>query len=258
MLIDTHCHLHDPEWFSDREREEFLENAQKEGVEELICIGTNHTDSLVAEQFAREHGGAYWTYGIHPEFAEQRRAQIELARAWFRENYGAETRADARKLVAIGEVGLDYHYEGFDRAAQIRLFEETLQLAQDYDLPVSLHLRAAFADAFAILDNFPGLCGVIHSFIGSKRDLKKALERGFYIGVNGLITYNTIALPPLERMVLETDAPFLTPVPYRDRIKTNQPAYVKAVMVYLAQKLAVPENKIAEETTENARKLFRI
>lgn len=258
MLIDTHCHLHDPEWFSDAQRMEFLQNARENGAKEIICIGTNHTDSLVARKFATENEGVYWTYGIHPEFAEQGGTQIELARAWFRENFGAEMRAGAGKLVAIGEVGLDYHYEGFDRAAQIRLFEETLQLAQDYDLPVSLHLRAAFVDAFAILDNFPGVCGVIHSFTGSKRDLKKALECGFYIGVNGLITYNTITLPPLERILLETDAPFLTPVPYRDRIKTNQPAYVKAVMVYLAQKLDVPENKIAEETTENARKLFRI
>lgn len=258
MLIDTHCHLHDPEWFSEAQRTEFLENARAEGVEELICIGTNHADSLAAQQFAQEHPGVYWTYGIHPEFAEQGGTQIELARAWFQENLEAGVHADARKLVAIGEIGLDYHYEGYDRVAQIRLFEETLQLAQDYDLPVSLHLRAAFADAFAILGNFPGVRGVIHSFTGSKRDLKKALERDFYIGVNGLVTYNTIALPPLEKIVLETDAPFLTPVPYRGKIKTNQPAYVKAVMVYLAQKLTVPENKIAEETTENARKLFRI
>ena len=198
-----------------------------------------------ALDFATQHDGVYWTYGIHPEFAD---ANIPTPR-----------KADSplgTGLIGIGEIGLDYHYDGYDRAAQIQLFERMLQLAQDQDLPVSLHIREAFSDALAILDNFPSIKGVIHSFTGSKKDLKKALERGFYIGVNGLATYATPPLPPLDRILLETDAPFLTPVPFRGTI--NQPGYVKQIATYLATKLEVTELEIAEQTTKNARQIFRI
>lgn len=245
MLIDTHCHLHDLEWFTPDQQTDFLQHAHENGVEKIVCIGTNHEDSLCARDFATQHDGVYWTYGIHPEFAD---ANIPTPR-----------KADSplgTGLIGIGEIGLDYHYDGYDCAAQIQLFERMLQLAQDQDLPVSLHIREAFSDALAILDNFPSIKGVIHSFTGSKKDLKKALERGFYIGVNGLATYATPPLPPLDRILLETDAPFLTPVPFRGTI--NQPGYVKQIATYLATKLEVTELEIAEQTTKNARQIFRI
>lgn len=157
--------------------------------------------------------------------------------------------------VAIGEIGLDYHYDGYDRTAQIHLFEQMLQLAQDLSLPVSLHIREAFDDAWPILDNFPYLTGVVHSFTGGKKDLKKALARELYIGVNGLATYTTPPLPPLEKMLLETDAPFLTPVPFRGTI--NKPGYVREIATYLSEKLGVAEVNIAEQTTNNAKQLFQ-
>lgn len=246
-LVDTHCHLHDQEWFSPAEAEQCLENAHAAGVERIIVIGTDPTDSANAQAFAAAHDGVYWTYGIHPEYAQH-------SPLWQSSN----PRSQANKLVAIGEIGLDYHYDGFDRTAQIKLFEQMLQLAQDLDLPVSLHIREAFADTWAVLANFPKTRGVVHSFTGSKRELRTALERGFYIGVNGLATYTTPPLPPLERILLETDAPFLTPVPYRGTIKTNQPAYVKAIAAYLAEKMGVAEVNLMEQTTQNARSVFRI
>lgn len=244
MLIDTHCHLHDPEWFTPEQQADFLQDAHQNGVEKIICIGTNPKDSYVAQNFASRHQDVYWTYGIHPEFASSSQTPEDFLQDF------------VQLPCAIGEIGLDYHYEGYDRKAQIRLFEEMLQLARNHQLPVSLHLREAFADAFAVLDNFPEITGVIHSFTGSKKDLKNALNRGFTIGVNGLVTYTTPALPPLENMVLETDAPFLTPTPFRGTI--NKPGYVKVIATYLAEKLGVAESEVMEQTTKNARKIFQI
>lgn len=243
MLIDTHCHLHDPEWFTAKQRQQFLADARQEGVEKIICIGTNPDDSMTARDFALQHADVYWTYGIHPEFAAQYSDQDSPI-------------PSQDKLVAIGEIGLDYHYTGYDRSAQLHLLEQMLQLALNLNLPVSLHVREAFDDAFAVLDNFPQTRGVVHSFTGSKQDLKRALTRGFLIGVNGLATYTTTPLPPLENIVLETDAPFLTPVPFRGTI--NQPRYVKIIAAYLAEKMGVAESTIVEQTTQNARKIFQI
>lgn len=282
MLIDTHCHLHDLEWFTPDQQTEFLNKAHQNGVEKLICIGTNPVDSKNAQAFAEQHANVYWTYGIHPEYASSYEQSADLGNkqcsclrtpggsaederdgpatagvidATSDKNVGWSPKS-ASMPVAIGEIGLDYHYEGYDRTAQLRLFEQMLQLALDCDLPVSLHIREAFADAWGVIDNFPGTHGVVHSFTGSKRDLKQALARNFYIGVNGLVTYTTPALPPLERIVLETDAPFLTPVPFRGTI--NQPGYVRFVAQYLAEKLGVAEKEIEERTTQNAGQIFQI
>lgn len=275
MLIDTHCHLHDSEWFTPEQAEQFLREAHDNNVQKIICIGTNPEDSFNARDFAESHDDIYWTYGIHPEFAtddkrwdEDISLLLERIRSYDEEEQrnpvatGVANMPRRKKLkcsrapVAIGEVGLDYHYDGYDRAAQIRLFERMLQLALDLHLPVSLHIREAFTDTFAILDNFPQITGVVHSFTGSKRDLRQALERGFYIGVNGLCTYTTNPLPPLEKMVLETDAPFLTPAPFRGTI--NKPGYVKVIATYLTEKLGVAEVNIVEQTTQNARNIFQI
>lgn len=268
MFIDTHCHLHDTEWFTPAQQEEFLQDAHANGVEKIICIGTNHADSLDARDFAATHENVYWTYGVHPEFANRQHGECQSLPSLFEEKRDdpvptgvdnaprKKTTDSGIGLVAIGEIGLDYHYDGYDRPAQIKLFEQMLQLANDQNLPVALHIREAFADAFAVLDNFPETKGVVHSFTGSKKDLKRLLERGFYIGVNGLVTYTTPPLPPLDRILLETDAPFLTPVPFRSTI--NKPGYVKQIAAYLATKLEVAELEIAEQTTNNARQIFKI
>ena len=245
-LIDSHCHLHDREFFTPEQAEGMLKRAHKKNVKKIICIGTSHEDSLVARDFASAHKDVYWTYGIHPENASK---HLEY-------NFSGDVVSDTRP-VAIGEVGLDYHYEGYDREAQIRLFEEMLQLATDNDLPVSFHIREAYDDFFPILANFPKIRGVVHSFTDNKRVLRRILnETEFFIGVNGLATYSTLPTPPLERILLETDAPFLTPKPFRGII--NEPGYVYEIATWLAQKLALHINLIEEETTKNARKLFEL
>lgn len=296
-LIDTHCHLHDREFFTEAQAEEMLAHAQEKNVRKIICIGTNHDDSLAAAEFAASHDDAYWTYGIHPEYATDSKDWRVLSAPIFptsrldfsstsyagsqaapslrdgpvrpvrnirgeksnhvmtSEKQGAATRHCMP--VAIGEVGLDYHCEGYDRAAQIRLFEQMLQLAVDNDLPLSFHVREAFDDFFPIVANFPGARGVVHSFTDSKKTLKRILsETDFYVGVNGLATYSTLPTPPLDRILLETDAPFLTPKPFRGII--NEPAYVSAVALWLATKLGLDHKIIEEETTKNANQLFKL
>ena len=272
-----------------------LARARERGIREIICIGTSHEDSLAARDFAAAHEDVYWTYGIHPESSDSDWSNIfsdgrPRARSFSQHftqssprssrqltqptaSLGDSTRLGRGKVdkndtgsagelsekilspIAIGEVGLDYHYEGYNREAQIRLFEEMLQLAVDNDLPVSFHVREAFDDFFAVVANFPSVRGVVHSFTDSKKKLKRILnETDFYVGVNGLATYSTLPLPPLERILLETDAPFLTPVPFRGII--NEPGYVREVAEWLAAKLALKPEIIGRETSKNARKLF--
>ena len=217
-----------------------LKRAHEKGVEKVICIGTNPEDSLAAQKFAASHDGVYWTYGVHP-------SEKNTKNLFNRDD----------KLVAIGEVGLDYHYDGYNREAQVKLFEEMLQLAKDNDLPVSFHVREAFDDFFDVVKKFPGVRGVVHSFSDNKKNLKRILnETDFYIGVNGMATYSTLPMPPLERIVLETDAPFLTPVPFRGKI--NECGYVREIAEWLSDKLDISFDQVEKETTKNAEKLFKI
>ncbi len=257
-LIDTHSHLHDRDFFSKAVAEEMLERATKNHIEKIICIGTSIEDSLAARDFVtsketiREIPELFWTFGIHPENAktpEKTQELIGQMNTIF--SQGSKTLP-----VAIGEIGLDYHYPGYNRDAQTRLLEAQLGLADSLHLPVSFHVREAFPDFLPIIANFPKLTGVIHSFSDSKKHLKKILDNTkLYIGVNGLATYSTLPLPPLERIVLETDAPFLTPVPFRGII--NEPSYVHNVADWLAHKLGQDYQVIAKETTKNAKSLFR-
>lgn len=256
MLIDSHCHLHDQEWFTPEQAEQELAAAHQAGVDRVICIGTDPADSLAAQAFAAQHSEAYWTYGIHPEFATRPTHPSTPSAANPQTDLATPRLPRDSRLLAVGEIGLDYHYSSDPaaRTAQIHLFEIMLDLAVRHQLPVSLHLREAFADAWPILDNFSPLTGVVHCFTGSKRDLKNALDRGFYIGVGGLATYTTNPLPPLDRLLLETDAPFLTPAPFRGKI--NSPRYIKTIALSLAEQLGETFSNIEEQTTQNARNLF--
>ena len=246
-LVDSHCHLHDPEFFSPDLAEEMLKNAARANVRQVICIGTSARDSKNAKSFAEAHKNVFWTFGIHPEEAGKTHEPIK---------------SNQNKLVAIGEVGLDYHYPNFDKPAQIALLEEMLSLATNLSLPVSLHVRDAFPDIFGVLNNFPTLKGgVFHSFSDSEENLKKVLERGFYVGINGLATFanldcykNLEKILPLDRILLETDAPFLTPVPKRGII--NESAYIKYIAEWLSTKLGTSLETVTEKTTENVRNLF--
>lgn len=305
MFVDTHCHLHDEQFYSRPQAFELLARAMENGIGRVICISTNLRDAEEAQQFtfmaegekadrevdeSRLEGAMMdyaplpnvsWTFGIHPEAATNMvvvKDMVEEAHEAIDEKYRFvyAGKVDANEFtmdengklhwmqfrsllevlpIGIGEVGLDYHYEGYDREAQIRLFEEMLSIANQYNLPVSFHVREAFEDFFGVVANFPRVRGVVHSFTGGKRVLRRILnETNYYVGVNGLATYTTLPMPPLERMLLETDAPFLTPVPFRGMI--NEPGFVEIVAEDLADKLEVSLRRIRERTTKNARELF--
>ena len=244
-LIDSHCHLHDLDFYTPEAQAKALAACAEKQVEKLICIGTDHEDSFKAAEFAAQNPTKlFWSYGIHPNEFDKPRKDVQ-----FEHN---------NRPVAIGEVGLDYHYGENDKLNQARLLEEMLDLAIRENLPLIFHVREAFDDFFAILDNFSTvkIRGVVHSFSDNKKNLKKSLERDFYIGVNGLATYSTLPMPPIERILLETDAPFLSPVPLRGQ--TNQPANVYYVAKWLAEKLGLDFEEVAKITTENSEILFNL
>ena len=261
MLIDTHCHLHDRKFFSAEQADEMLVRATKNDIKKIVCIGTSIEDSVAAQKFAgQEHKenypDIYWTFGIHPEGARNLAVVNDLAqKVTTTFTKLLDQASEMPGPVAIGEVGLDYHYSGYDREAQIRLFENMLQLASDHQLPLSFHIREAFADFFPVVANFPKIRGVVHSFSDNKKNLRRILnETDFYVGVNGMATYSTLPTPPLERILLETDAPFLTPVPFRGII--NEPGYVQEVATWLSKHLGQDFNTVREVTTKNAKRLF--
>ena len=170
---------------------------------------------------------------------------------------------DEPTIEVLSEIGLDYFYDHSPREVQIERLREQLQIATDYNLPVSFHVREAFQDFWPVLDEFPGIAGVMHSFADTKENADEALKRGLFIGVNGISTFtkdesqqHLFAALPLEKIVLETDAPFLTPKPFRG--KMNLPAYVGRVAEHQAMLKNVSPTDVMRMTTANAKSIFGI
>lgn len=274
-LIDSHCHIHDKETYEfalgrqqagkklrreleekfghyplvldDYQPEKVLDRALENNVKKMITIGTSEDDSRVASEFAKNYENVFWTFGIHPDEA----SKVDL------DSIDFSIIKSQNAPVAIGEFGLDYRNGEGDRKEQIKLFECLLQVAQDENLPCIFHVREAFDDFFAVLDNFSSVKnGVVHSYSDSQKNLEKSLDRGFFIGINGLFTFADLPVPPLSRVMLETDAPFLSPVPYRGI--TNEPARIKDIAEFLANKYRVTVEDVAEITTNNSETLFDI
>lgn len=250
MLIDTHCHIHESNYPLDVAQT--LKKAKDADVGAMICVGTSEASSREAVAFVAKHPGTYASIGVHPHETK--------------EGYGALAELAANKdakLVAIGEIGLDYFYTHSPRGVQIEALQSQIQLAIDHQLPVIFHARQAFDDFWPIFDNFHGIRGVLHSFTDTQANMEEGLKRGLYIGVNGISTFTKdaaqrkmFAALPLERMVLETDAPFLTPLPFRGKV--NEPAFVCNVAEYHAGIRSLPVDEIASITTANARALFAL
>jgi TatD DNase family protein len=249
MLIDTHCHIHES---YELPIDETLMKAAHAGVEQVICVGTSEESSRLAVQFAAEYPQAFASIGVHPHDTK--------------DGYGAIAEiADQtpEKLLAVGEIGLDYFYTHSPRETQIEALKSQIETALQHDLPVIFHVREAFDDFWPIIESYPGIRGVLHSFTDTKEHLDKAIEKGLYIGVNGISTFTKDETQqamfdaiPLDRLLFETDAPFLTPVPYRGKV--NEPAYVKVIAEHHAQRRGISLEEISEATSRNARTLFRI
>ena len=247
MLIDTHCHIHEADYALDRE--ETIVHAHQVGVAELLCVGTSEESSRLAIEFAESHEAIFATIGVHPHDTKDGYDVIEALAG------------TSKKIVAVGEIGLDYFYTHSPKETQIQALKNQIAVALRHNLPIVFHVREAFEDFWPIFDSFEGIRGVLHSFTGTQRELEEALERGLYIGVNGISTFTKDETQkvmfdaiPLDKLLLETDAPFLTPNPFRGKV--NEPAYVVKVAEYHADRRGIPVDEIAKATTTNAHALF--
>lgn len=258
-LIDSHCHLHDTEFFADN-REELYQQTIVAGIG-MICVGTDERSSRQAVEFAANRDYTWAAVGVHPHDSKDGWNEVEQL---------LKSREDNSPIVAIGEIGLDYYYNHSPRDVQIQALEAQLQLAVDYNLPVSFHVRdgapdqpSVWDDFWPIFDNFHGVRGVLHSFTDTRRNLEKGFARGLYVGVNGISTFTKdqtqrelFASIPLERLLLETDAPFLTPKPFRG--KMNKPEYVELVAKYWAEQRNIDFDNLTKVTVHNTKNLFGI
>lgn len=251
MLVDTHCHIHEPEY---PDAEGAYQRAIEAGVSRMICVGTSGASSSQAVEFAASHDAAYAVIGVHPH---------ESSEGWARIAELAAQRETMSKTVAVGEIGLDYFYTHSPRDVQIQTLEAQIQLALDHDLPIVFHVREAFADFWPIFDNFHGIRGELHSFTDNSQQLEAGLSRGLFIGLNGISTFTKdevqrqlFASIPLEKLLLETDAPFLTPIPFRGTV--NEPAFVIRVAEHAALQRGILLEDLARATTANATALFAL
>lgn len=269
-LVDTHCHIHEALsmnvtnnptynlWQKDTKLtpDGMIKDAGGEGVKRLICVGTTLPDSQLAVDFVQSRENCWASIGIHPHESKEYVGDSQ--------KYGLfEGLATQLKVVAVGECGLDYYYNHSSKEDQTAILEMQLSLAQTYDLPVIFHVRDAFTDFWPILDNFKGIRGVIHSFTGTTVELEEILARGLYVGLNGIMTFtkDTAQLEmakavPLQNLLLETDAPFLTPKPFRGTI--CQPKFVRLTAEFLSDLRGESLEALSDATTTNAVKLFNL
>lgn len=253
-LIDTHAHLNDAKY--DEDREACLERCRQAGVRQVVNIGSGYGFESNAQSLAvaRRYAGVFSTVGLHPHEADQWSPEVEATLA---------AMAADPKVVAVGEIGLDYYYKNSAPAMQEATFRHMLRLALRLGKPVVIHNRDAHEDTERILRDEGGgkVRGVIHSFTGLPEDAGRFLELGFFVSIPGIVTFKNAAnvqasakAIPEDRLLVETDSPFLTPVPYRG--KRNEPSYVRHVLEAIAVLRGADPEALAARTTANARGLF--
>ncbi len=247
MFIDTHCHLTD-DYCATRGAGDVIARAAAAGVDTLICPTANPADIPCALKLAESHGNIFCTIGIHPEYAEVNASDF-LTDAVLRHP----------RVIGVGEIGLDYHYGRDTRAAQIKLFQQQLEIARKHALPVAIHTREAEQDTAEILDGSVG--GVMHCFTSSWNLARTMLDRGFFFSASGIITFKnadeireTFAKIPLDRIVIETDSPYCAPVPYRGKV--CEPAFVIETARVIADLHGVDMDTLAMQLRTNTAALY--
>jgi|SRR5690554_517491 len=253
-LIDTHVHLDNPRLSSDLE--EVLSYAQEMGITKMINIGHNMDSSLASLKLANEHDNIWAALGIHPHSAK------EVTDSDFQQ---LRELAAHPKVVAIGEIGLDYHYDYSPRPVQKEVFRRQLELAGDLHLPIAIHQREAVGDAMEILTEFGPFYygGVMHCFSGSLETLAQCIDLNLHIGLGGPVTFTNARrvkevakAVPLNRLLLETDCPYLAPHPHRG--KTNQPGFLPLVAQEISKLRSISLEELASACTTNANALFGV
>jgi TatD DNase family protein len=269
-IIDTHCHIHEAQeriggddavrakWLKagKTEADSMVDEAIAANVSTMICVGCDVADSQVAVEFVQGRPATWASIGIHPHEAARFVGDSDSLVTF-------SELASRQKVVAIGECGLDYFYEHSPKAEQEKILRYQLELALVHELPLIFHVRDAFDDFWPIFDSYKGLRGVIHSFTANQQVLDQALERGLYIGLNGIMTFTkdeaqlaAAKAVPLDRLLIETDAPYLTPAPYRGKI--CEPKHAATTLSFVAKLQERTDQQIADATTANARRVFNL
>jgi TatD DNase family protein len=250
-LVDTHCHLADAAFAADRP--EVLERAWAAGLERVVVIGESRFSAEAALAMAAAEPRLVATAGIHPHDAREWNSEVE---AWLRE------RLRDPRVVAVGETGLDFHYDHSPRADQHRAFEAQLGLATEAGKPAIIHARDADDDVAAILAHHPEVTAILHSFSSGMGLLRAGLVLRHYVSFSGMVTFKNWRLDdavreiPLDRLLLETDSPYLAPVPHRG--KRNEPGFVRQVAERVAAVRGIPIDELIAATGENAGRVFRL
>lgn len=261
-MIDSHCHIDEEAYAADRE--EMLQRQKDGGIEAIVVPGVNmHSIDGIFDVCRRWRGFCYPVLGLHPQdVADDWQEQLAVIHQAMLEHVGADLDVSER-IVAIGEIGLDYHYTREFDAAQHEVFRTQLRWATELNLPVIIHSRDATADCLQIVKehiNRQSLRGVVHCFSGSAEVAQEWLKMGMYLGIGGVLTFKNsklaenLANVPLERLLLETDGPYLAPTPHRG--ERNEPILMRFVAMKLAELYNCTPQEVIEVTSANSRKLF--
>lgn len=253
MLFDTHAHLDDRAF--DADREALLASLPGQGLGLVMNPGCSLESSRNASRLAQEYDYIYAAAGSHPDAADEVNGDVL-------EEYRKLCKLSP-KIKAIGEIGLDYHYEDIPREIQLKAFRSQMELARELNLPVIVHEREAHEDGMAVVRDFPEVTGVFHCYSGSAEMARQLVDRGWYIGFTGVLTFKNARKAvevassiPLERIVLETDCPYMAPEPFRG--KRNHPGYLYRMAEKLAEIRGLSMEEIQTITEENGKRLYRI
>ena len=253
MLFDTHAHLDDRAF--DADRETLLASLPEQGLGLVMNPGCSLASSRNADALSRQYPWIYAAVGSHPDAADEVNDDVL-------EEYRKLCKLNP-KIRAIGEIGLDYHYEDIPRALQLKAFRDQMALAAELALPVIVHERDAHADGMAVVEEFPTVTGVFHCYSGSLEMAKELVKRGWYIGFTGVLTFKNARKAvevasqlPLDRLVLETDCPYMAPEPFRG--KRNHPGYLYRMAEKLAELRGMTPEEIQAITMENGKRLYGI
>lgn len=252
MYFDSHAHLNDPAF--DPDRDEVVEKIKAAKVTGMLNIGCCHASSLDCIALAEQYDWVWAAIGTHPDTADEvDESLIEVYRELCRHP----------RVKAIGEIGLDYHYETIPRDIQKKAFRLQMELARDLDMPVVVHEREAHGDAMEIVYDFPTVRGVFHCYSGSLEMAKELIKRGWYVGFTGVVTFKNARKAvevakwvPMDRMLIETDCPFMAPEPHRGT--RNDPSYVPLMAAKIAELRGISAEEVAAATMENTKRLFNI
>ncbi len=255
MLIDTHSHIQLLDY--DDNRDEVLARAREIGVK-MMAVGVDVPSSKAAIELAKSHDDVFATVGLHPHDAAGEKDEIAS------EDLQAISKlAEDDSVLAIGECGLDFYYNNSPESIQIDIFKQQIELALKLNKPMVWHVRDAFEDFFKVVDQYPGVRGIVHCFTGTQAEMQAAVDRGFYIAYNGIMTFtkdqdqlDTVKATPLDHIVLETDCPWLAPKSHRGR--PNEPAYITKIAEFIADLRGESIEDFSAATTKNAQTILGI